>query len=421
MLIKGQERKEKTRKVQEMSKKETGIYQKDDGYWCFRFGVVVDGKTVYKKKSTDELGNKLRTRGEAIKAKNRLLNEIRVKGNEKKEKREKKKVREVFEEYAAKGRKDKASQTIRKQDSLWQNHISVDFGERYVDEITVAEVNDYLASLYYTHSYSYKYTESFLKMFYLIFGQAYSRNYLTTEEYGKLCLNKNSRIRMPKMKNEDDDEIVCFSDEELDKLDRYFEGSNAEIAYKLGRYCGLRIGEVYGLTWKDINFEEGYISINKQMQYVDGSISLVQTKTKNANRNVFIPDFFRDYLKEKNELRKRYDKENSRQRQQMQTMIYDTNGGCISSLEMVNCTPEGKIQTNNSMKYHATRIRELYGIDFKFHHLRHTYGTKMAEMNTPSFLLCNQMGHGNINVTQKYYLSLSENGIDIIKRNAGKI
>ena len=38
----------------------------------------------------------------------------------------------------------------------------------------------------------------------------------------------------------------------------------------------------------------------------------------------------------------------------------------------------------------------------------------MAEMNTPTHLLCNQMGHGNIHVTQQYYIAMSKNGMDIV-------
>lgn len=79
----------------------------------------------------------------------------------------------------------KAYTTIKKQDSLWNNHLKVRFGNRYIDDITVAEIQDYLAELYYTEGKAYSYTESFLKMFYLIFGQAYSRNHLDIDIYEK--------------------------------------------------------------------------------------------------------------------------------------------------------------------------------------------------------------------------------------------
>lgn len=45
----------------------------------------------------------------------------------------------------------------------------------------------------------------------------------------------------------------------------------------------------------------------------------------------------------------------------------------------------------------------------------------MAELNTPQHLLCNQMGHGNIHVTQRYYLSVSQDGINILKENLGRL
>ena len=114
-------------------------------------------------------------------------------------------------------------------------------------------------------------------------------------------------------------------------------------------------------------------------------------------------------------------KELALQRQQNQTFIQDLNGEMISSLELVNSLPNGKIQTVNSMKYHSRTLQGEHNILFKYHYLRHTYGTLMAEMNTPAHLLCNQMGHGNINVTQRYYLAVSKTGIDILKRNLNQI
>ena len=62
-------------------------------------------------------------------------------------------------------------------------------------------------------------------------------------------------------------------------------------------------------------------------------------------------------------------------------------------------------------------FKEELGINFKYHYLRHTYGTLLAEMNTPTHLLCNQMGHGHIHVTQRYYIAVSKTGIDILRDN----
>ena len=109
------------------------------------------------------------------------------------------------------------------------------------------------------------------------------------------------------------------------------------------------------------------------------------------------------------------------QQKQNQTFIIDTDGVTISSLELVNFLPNGKIQTVNSMKYHSRTIKENLHITFKYHYLRHTYGTALADMNTPAHILRNQMGHASINVTQRYYIAVSQSGIDILKKNLGRI
>ena len=97
-------------------------------------------------------------------------------------------------------------------------------------------------------------------------------------------------------------------------------------------------------------------------------------------------------------------------------MIYDVDGSKISNLELVNTLLNGKMQTVNSMKYHSKELKRK-GINFKYHFLRHTYGTQLAVLNTPTHLLCNQMGHGNIHVTERYYIALSKNGIDVLRKN----
>lgn len=397
-----------------------GVYQKSNGFWEYRFTIVVDGQQISRKKSTDEFGNKLKTKSEAIRAREAAIFKART-DRERQREIKRKKVKEVFQEYCEKGRNGKAYNTILKQDSLWKNHIKERFGDRFIDEISVAEIDDYLSELYYIDGLSFSYVESFLKMFYLIFGQAYSRNYLDVDTYNKLCLNKGTKISMPKLKTEDDTDIVAFSREELALLDEYFKGTNAETAYLLGRYCGLRINETFGLKWNNVNIENGTITIDRQMQYQEGLIKLVAPKTKNANRTIYMNEKLKRYFIELSARRRQDEIQFAALREQNQRFIEDVDVQKIYSTELVNCLPNGKIQTNNSFKYPTREIKSRLNIQFKYHYLRHTYGTLMAEMNTPAHLLCNQMGHGNINVTQRYYLAISKTGIDILKKNLNQI
>ena len=222
---------------------------------------------------------------------------------------------------------------------------------------------------------------------------------------------------MPKLKTEDDTDIVAFSREECAKLDEYFKGTNAETAYLLGRYCGLRINETFGLKWDHVDLDAGTILIDRQMQYQDSLIKLIGPKTINSKRTIIMCEPLKQHLQEKKRQRDEDEVRLAALREQKRRLIDDLDGKKIYSTELVNCLPDGTIQTVNSMKYPTREIKAKLGINFKYHYLRHTFGTMMAEMNTPTHLLCNQMGHGNIHVTQQYYIAISKNGMDILQKN----
>ena len=342
------------------NKTNTGVRQLKNGLWAYRFCTSVAGHRIEGRGSTDLEGNVLRTKQEAIKARKKAIRMAQMAPLLPEEKpvaeqQAKKTVRELYEEYCKRGRADRAYQTKRKQDSIWRNHLNAAFGDCFLEEITTATVNDYLAKLYYEEGYAFRYIESFIKMFYLIFGQAYSRGYLSVDAYNRLCINKDTKIHMPKLKIDEDLDIVAFSDEECAALEKYFTGTSGETAYLLGRYCGLRINEAYGLKWENVDIEAGTIRIEQQMQYQDGLIKLVPLKTRNARRTIYLNNRVLEHFKMLLEQQKNYTPTQQAQREQNKTNITDVNGKLISSLALVNTLPNGHIQTVNTMKYH-TRV-----------------------------------------------------------------
>ena len=398
---------------------EAGVYQLENGYWGYRFIVKVNGKAKSQKRTKDESGNPYKTQKQAERARSKAIAQEKDKLQKSllpQNKIEIKTVKEVFEEYCEKGRSGKAYATIVKQDSLWKNHLCEEFGSRSIDSISVAEINDYLERLYYVEDRAYSYVESFLKMFYLIFGQAYSRNYMDVDSYNKMCVNQNTKIHMPKLKVDEDTDIQYFDSEQAQN-----PVSIRNLSFMLGKYCGLRINECYGLKWENVDLKKGTISIEQQMQYQNGLIKLVPLKTRNARRTIYLCEKMKDYLSRIYEMRKQYEEEFQLQREQNQTFIKDIDGTLISSLGLVNSLPNGKIQTNNSMKYHSRTLQGEYNINFKYHYLRHTYGTRLAELNTPTHLLCNPMGHASSAVTQKYYLAVSKDGVQELIKNLNRM
>jgi len=124
-----------------------GVYQLPNGNWAYRFTQAVNGKRHNHKSVKDENGEPMKSQKAAIRARQLAIMALEAKQQQK----PKLKVtfQAVYQEYCEKGRGGKAYGTIRKQDSLWNNHLAAQFGERFINEISVAEVNDYLSTLYY--------------------------------------------------------------------------------------------------------------------------------------------------------------------------------------------------------------------------------------------------------------------------------
>ena len=110
---------------------DAGVFQLENGLWAYRFVIVVEGKQITKRKTTDEFGNKLKTKKQAIKARENAIIEARIE-QERKHKISRRTVEEVYKEYCEKGRSDRAYMTIRKQDCLWRNHLKERFGKRFI-------------------------------------------------------------------------------------------------------------------------------------------------------------------------------------------------------------------------------------------------------------------------------------------------
>ena len=109
------------------NRRDTGVFKLENGCWAYRFTVKVDGVTITKRKTVDDSGQKFRTKTCAIKARAAALQEA-ITERKKKRPSYRHTIKEVFEEFCENGRNDRAYQTIRKQDSLWRNHLC----ERFV-------------------------------------------------------------------------------------------------------------------------------------------------------------------------------------------------------------------------------------------------------------------------------------------------
>ena len=69
-------------------------------------------------------------------------------------------------------------------------------------------------------------------------------------------------------------------------------------AFEMLYWCGLRLGETLALTPADFNFEKGIVRINKSYQRIGSEDIITDPKTEKSNRNVQMPSFLIDEIKE---------------------------------------------------------------------------------------------------------------------------
>ena len=392
--------------------KYTGVTQASDGSWVYRIKIKLpDGKVVDTRIKKDEYGNPFLTAKAAYEARKAHEASIRTNPEEYTTAKKEATLADVYDNYMLSEAKSKAPATIRKQNSLWENHVKPKFGDCTVNSITIVDLNTYLDELYNEQNYSYQYVQGFLRFFYLLFGHADRMEVIDPLKYNKMFVNRGTRLNMPKMSQADHEDMeegaVVYTDDQLSIMEHIFksEDGNLLTAFYLGVYCGLRISESFGLRWECIDWEDRTITVNRQMQYHDGVIKLCAVKTLTSVRKVMMPSFLQDHLdglyQEQRENMARY----GRAYRNTERVYDEVRKVWIEGGDFINRKTNGELLTVNSMKYWSKKIKEKENIDFLYHNLRHTYATNCALNNVNLQWLMSALGHKKIETTRRYYIN----------------
>ena len=157
---------------------------------------------------------------------------------------------------------------------------------------------------------------------------------------------------------------------------------------------GLRFGELSGLTWNDIDLEEGCIKVTHQLIRSKGKVYHIdKPKTECATRIVYMPY---DLIQEM----KRYRKE---PRPKIEPMIDGYTG-------FVFLNRDGRVLDNVNFNTTMQQLRKKYiektGNDIgtvSAHVFRHTYCSRLVERGVPIKVVQYTMGHANISTTMNIY------------------
>ncbi len=241
--------------------------------------------------------------------------------------------------------------------------------------------------------------------------------------------NPMSRVKLPKTLKEPRKRIVLTNAEWNAITNRFPFESKYHIALQIGYHTGLRIGEVLGLTWNDIDLESGLIAVNKQqIRYKPTSEKAVwcitPPKTKASIRNVKIGKTLIDLLK-KEQLRQKQNRlacgEYYKKYKSIHLIdeIHQIIESDTDELNLICVSEDGTPLTSDGFRYCA-RVIKAMGIQFDYHCLRHTHATMLAENGVNPKTLQMRLGHENIQTTLQTYIhdteSMQDETVNIFER-----
>ena len=208
-------------------------------------------------------------------------------------------------------------------------------------------------------------------------------------------------------------------------MNRFKDNKVFICAFLTACYTGMRTGEVFALTWDDIDLDNRIIKINKTVYAKDnekkGRWYLGTTKTVGSSREVYICDTLYlvlcNYQKLQNKYRKEYGK---KYKQYILEEVRNKYGKLIeykvvennskrNRVKMVFTRKDGTYSGKDIVKYPFRIIHHELGIKCRFYDLRGSFATISLRNGCEIKDIAEVLGHKRIETTEKYYISSTNN------------
>lgn len=258
------------------------------------------------------------------------------------------------------------------------------FGKSQVKHLKARNIQDYVNLL--SSKVSPKSVRNYVLMLNVLFELAVTEHLIQRESnpmLGKVVLPKNQRKP-----------VEAYNLQEfylLLELAEQDDNPNIELIINLALLSGVRRGEMCGLKWCNVDFEEGYINIVENRIRVSGETTVKAPKTNSGVRKIYIPQrlvnilkkYHTQYLLNKMKFGKEFIDSDY--------VLCKENGEPYQPQGITNCYVR-------FLERHRDKIRYL-----KFHGLRHTYASVLIEQGENPKTVQHNLGHSDVAFTLQIY------------------
>ena len=247
----------------------------------------------------------------------------------------------------------------------WLKDACVFFGDEPIEHIDADRIQDYINSMQHLTTDTIKKKINFLSQMFDI---------AVEKELVKKNPTKSSSI---KYGGQEGKGITALPKEKVRELvDKIRNSPDKNIALWLALplYAGLRREEVLGLRWEDIDFDTGFLHVERSVTYPSSHPDLGPPKTKGSERNVPIGDELQAIL-----------------------LKYRQSKGYLIADEQGELFIEYKINTLRDS------VREYTGIPrLDARQLRHTYASMLHASGVETRAVGACLGHTRTDTTDRY-------------------
>lgn len=211
-------------------------------------------------------------------------------------------------------------------------------------------------------------------------------------EYIEDDIGRSRRIEFPK---EETEEVEAFTFEEVSDILNALESEPWHIraVIEVALFTGCRRGEIVGLKWADIDFENRRLSVKRSIYKLsDGKAREKEPKSKCSIRTISIPERLCKTLTEY-------------RLQQNRHIAYLGDGW--RNLDYVFTEEDGHVMNPHTPTKQFDHFLKRHGIrHLKFHGLRHTSATMLLANGCDIKTVSARLGHADITTTNIYVHAL---------------